>query len=235
MLRSAASKVMWVGRATVFVVGLAIILALVFGVATAGLAGTGVGGIFNLGKVNSVDRISQLIGSTPSSMLLVDNNGAGTALDLRVGSPTTPPAFKTTPPMKVDSGARVANLNADLLDGKEMSNIEPLTASVGGFSGNIQGASEGAVSASKIRTGVFVVHFNRSVSGCARVASLGRETSSFEDPDQEADPEIINVPRGQASPFNVTNVANPDTKIGVLTTDSAGTRADLSFQLAVFC
>jgi hypothetical protein len=30
MWRSAASKVMWVGRATVFLVGLAVILALVF-------------------------------------------------------------------------------------------------------------------------------------------------------------------------------------------------------------
>ena len=235
MIRSTVSKVMWVGRATVFLVGLAVILALLFGAATTALAGTGVGATFNLGKTNSVGALSSLVGSTASSMLKIDNNGAGTALDLRVGPSTTLPSFKATPPMKVDSGARVTNLNADQLDGKDLGNIEPLTASVGGFSGNIHGAAEGVVSSSKIRTGVFVVEFNRSVSGCARVASLGRETSSFQDPDQEADPEIINVPKGQASPFNVTNVANPDNKIGVLTTDSAGTRADLSFQLAVFC
>jgi len=47
MLRSAANKVMWVGRATVFLVGLAVILALVVGFATAALAGTGVGATFN--------------------------------------------------------------------------------------------------------------------------------------------------------------------------------------------
>jgi hypothetical protein len=41
MIRSAASKVMWVGRAAVFVVGLAVILALVFGIASAALAGNG--------------------------------------------------------------------------------------------------------------------------------------------------------------------------------------------------
>jgi hypothetical protein len=204
-------------------------------VAAAALAGTGVGATFNLGKANSVNALSTLVGSTTSSMLRVDNNGSGTALDLKVGDPNTSPSFKSTPPMKVDSGARVTNLNADLLDGKDLASIDPLSVSVGGFSGNIQGASEGAVSASKIRTGVFVVQFNRSVSGCARVVSLGRETSSFEDPDQAADPEIINVPRGQVSSFNVHNVANPDTKIGVLTTNSAGTREDLSFQLAVFC
>jgi hypothetical protein len=103
MLRSTASKVMWVGRATVLFVGLVVILALVFGVATTALAGTGVGAVFNLGKTNTVDAISKLVGSKTNSMLMVDNNGAGTALDLRVGSSTTPAADKTVAPMKVDS------------------------------------------------------------------------------------------------------------------------------------
>jgi hypothetical protein len=40
VIRSAASKVMWVGRATVFMVGLAVILALVLGVATTALGAT---------------------------------------------------------------------------------------------------------------------------------------------------------------------------------------------------
>ena len=38
MVRSVLGKVMWVGRATVFLVGLAVILALVFGVATSAFA-----------------------------------------------------------------------------------------------------------------------------------------------------------------------------------------------------
>jgi hypothetical protein len=122
MLRSAAGKVMWVGRATVFMVGLAVILALLFGVATTALAGTGVGATFNLGKKNTVDRLSQLVGSTAGSMLLVDNNGAGTALDLRVGQGTDPSA-KTVAPMKVDSQAKVTNLNADKLDNKDSTEI----------------------------------------------------------------------------------------------------------------
>jgi len=42
MLKSATSKVMWVGRATVFVVGLAVILALVLGVATAAFGANGI-------------------------------------------------------------------------------------------------------------------------------------------------------------------------------------------------
>ena len=44
------------------------------------------GAVFNLGKTNTVDAISKLVGSMTSSMLMVDNNGAGTALDLKVGS-----------------------------------------------------------------------------------------------------------------------------------------------------
>jgi hypothetical protein len=87
MLRSALSKVMWVGRATVFLVGLAVILALAVGLATAALAGTSVGANFNLGKLNTVNRISALVGSADSPMLCVDNNSAGTnatALNLQV-------------------------------------------------------------------------------------------------------------------------------------------------------
>ena len=112
MTRTIFSKVMWVGRATVFLVGLAVILALVFGVATTALAGTGVGASFNLGKTNTVNAISKLVGSTASSMLMVDNNGTGTALDLKVGDPNAAPATKQVAPMKVDSQAEVANLNA---------------------------------------------------------------------------------------------------------------------------
>ncbi len=116
MIRSVVGKVMWVGRATVFLVGLAVVLALMFGVATAALAGNGPGDVFNLGQKNTVNRLSQLVGSTTSAMLRVDNDGTGTALDLRVGSATADPASKTTPPMTVDSQARVANLHAAFAD-----------------------------------------------------------------------------------------------------------------------
>ena len=118
MIRSAARKVMWVGRATVFLVGLAVIVALILGLTTAALAGTGVGDTFNLGRLNTVNQISRLVGSTDAPMLRVDNNSAGThatALDLRVESGHTP--------MKVDSTTKVANLNADKLDGKDSSEI----------------------------------------------------------------------------------------------------------------
>ena len=50
MARSAFSKVVWVGRATMFMVGLAVVLALVFGAATTALGATGANLI--LGKLN---------------------------------------------------------------------------------------------------------------------------------------------------------------------------------------
>jgi hypothetical protein len=116
MLRSLGKKVVRMGRATVFVVGLSVILVMVFGVATTALAGNGPGDFFHLGQKNTVNRLSQLVGTTAGAMLRVDNDGSGTALDLRVGQGTDPSA-KTVAPMKVDSQAKVTNLNADKLDG----------------------------------------------------------------------------------------------------------------------
>src|SRR5215212_5010968 len=97
MLRSTASKVMWVGRATVFVVGLAVILALVLGVATAAFGANG--DLFKVGRSNFASAVSVL-----------DKSGAGPALRLLVDSGA---------PMAVNSSAKVTNLNADKVDGKD--------------------------------------------------------------------------------------------------------------------
>ncbi len=106
MLRSTASKVMWVGRATVFMVGLSVILALVFGVATTALSATG--GNFILGKAkNAATKVTGLVGNVDGAALRVTNPNAGTndtALDLRVQAGEAP--------LMVNSTARVANLNA---------------------------------------------------------------------------------------------------------------------------
>ncbi len=91
MIRSTASKVMWVGRATVFLVGLSVILALIFGVATTALGVNG--NPLLLGKRNVASAISTLI-----------KQGPGPALKLQVGA--------GQPPLAVNSRARVANLNA---------------------------------------------------------------------------------------------------------------------------
>jgi hypothetical protein len=118
MLGNTVKKVTWMARATTTIVGLAIMLALVFGVATTALAGTGIGATFNLGKTNTVNAISKLIGSVAGPSLLIDNNStdaAATALDLQVEAGKAP--------MRVNSGGKVANLNADRLDDREASSF----------------------------------------------------------------------------------------------------------------
>jgi hypothetical protein len=122
MTKTIFKKVMWLGRATTFLVGLAVILALTAGVASTALAGTGVGSAFNLGKTNTVSAISSLVGSVSGSSLLIDNNStnsAATALNLQVEAGKSP--------MKVNSAAKVANLNADKLDGMDAGQLKGFT------------------------------------------------------------------------------------------------------------
>ena len=105
MLRSTASKVMWVGRATVFLVGLAVILALVFGVATTALGANGQ--FFLLGRFNAATALTKLTGNVNGAAMQVANSNTGTndtALNLSVQAGEAP--------MAVNSKARVANLNA---------------------------------------------------------------------------------------------------------------------------
>jgi hypothetical protein len=118
MTRTIFEKVLWVGRVTTYVVGLAVVLSLTVSVTTTALAGTGVGAIFNLGQLNTVGAVSKLVGSVAGPSLQIDNNSTGkgaTALDLQTEA--------GRPPMKVDSDERVVNLNADEVDGKSVGEI----------------------------------------------------------------------------------------------------------------
>ncbi len=140
MMRMVFGKVMWVGRATVFLVGLAVILALTVGVVSRAAAHTGSAGLFHLGHNNPVRAVSTLAGGVANSVLNVSNtstattatavgatnksavspavratnSGGGPALGLSVGAGKAP--------MTVSGGAaKVANLDADKVDGKEAS------------------------------------------------------------------------------------------------------------------
>ena len=105
----------------VFLVGLAVIIALTVGVGSqASAQNRPAQNVFILGATNTVNAMSSLVGSVAdSAMLLVDNNGGGPALDLQVEPGQAP--------MKVNSGAKVANLNADTLDGKDASEFRSAT------------------------------------------------------------------------------------------------------------
>ncbi len=99
-------KVTWMARATTTVVGLAIMLALVLGVATTAFGANG--NNFILGSINNAaTAITKLTGNVNGPAMQVVNNNADandTALDLRVQSGEAP--------MRVNSRTRVANLNA---------------------------------------------------------------------------------------------------------------------------
>ena len=114
MLRSTVGKVMWVGRATVFLVGLAVILALLFGVASTAFAHKGNKGFFHLGHRNVSQAVSKLVGKVAGPSLFIGNGSEdprATALRLKVKP--------GKPPMKVNSDAKVPKLNTDKLDGKD--------------------------------------------------------------------------------------------------------------------
>jgi hypothetical protein len=70
MLKGAVGKVMWVGRATVFAVGLAVIIALAFAAASMVL-GVNRGPSLS-GDYNRIDPITQLTGSGAGASLNVD-------------------------------------------------------------------------------------------------------------------------------------------------------------------
>ncbi len=62
MFRGVVSKIAWVGRTASMVFGLALVLALILGIATMALAAMP-GDPFKLGQVNTIDRASRLAGT----------------------------------------------------------------------------------------------------------------------------------------------------------------------------
>src|SRR5262245_53487079 len=97
------------------------------------LAGSGVGGVFNLGVSNSVDAKTTLAGASPGIQLEVKNTNAAGRNGLAVASASSYPTglFTNTgggpagaftvnagvAPFTVNSTTKVVNLNADRLDG----------------------------------------------------------------------------------------------------------------------
>ncbi len=112
-MRNAPSKLMWVGRATVFMVGLAVMLALVLGTATTALGATGAK--FILGQPNSAETTTSLVSTltdATKSALSVTNKSGGPALSLGVLSGKAPIEVSAT-------AGTATNLSADKLDGKD--------------------------------------------------------------------------------------------------------------------
>jgi hypothetical protein len=113
MTKKIFPRIMLVGRAVVFMVGLAAVLFLTLAV-VADAADARVPSL-KKGVINAVSSATTLVGDIAYPIVRLDNDGAGTALDLQVEPGNAP--------MTVNSSAKVANLNADQLDGKDVSQI----------------------------------------------------------------------------------------------------------------
>jgi hypothetical protein len=112
--------------------------------ASAALAGTGVGGIFNLGQSNKVNQASSLSGASSGSQLTVSNtsatsgtrglsvSGASSAAALLAHNSAGPAAaFQSASgmaPFSVNSSVQVPSLNASLLGGHSSSYFLPTSS-----------------------------------------------------------------------------------------------------------
>ena len=117
MVRSALGRVAWVGRTASTVFGLALVMALVLGVASMAFGANG--GNFILGSLNNTaTALTRLTGNVNGAAVQVVNTNADandTALNLSVQAGEAP--------MAVNSNKKVANLNADRLDDREASSF----------------------------------------------------------------------------------------------------------------
>ena len=117
MTKTIARKITWIGKATVFTVGLAVTLVLMFGVTTTALAAVP-GDPFKLGQVNAVDAASTLVGRVNGAMLGIENKSQGSK-----GAPAPALSLKVAPnnpPLTANAEAGTATgLSADELDGKD--------------------------------------------------------------------------------------------------------------------
>jgi hypothetical protein len=158
MIRKLVRKVLWLGRGTATVMGIAVMIAVVLGLATTSLAAVS-GDPFKLGRLNSIDALTRIVGSVNNAMLRIGNDSSGpsaTALELRVEP--------GQPPMKVDSDTKVSELNADEVDGKSASEI-----SVNGLetisSNSVNSSTSPQIAIARCPTGKVVVGSGAELDG----------------------------------------------------------------------
>jgi hypothetical protein len=96
--------------------GLAI--GLTFAVVGTTLAGTGIGGVFNLGRTNAVNYVTTLTGAYASRLLQITNTSTsaaavGAQIRASYGTPLQLIGSLTKPPLTVNSSVRVPRLNVE--------------------------------------------------------------------------------------------------------------------------
>ncbi len=216
MIKAIFSRVMWVGRVAVFCVGLSVSLTVIFGVAATALAAVP-GDPFRLGQPNTINELSQLVGSVSGPLLRIDNNGAGPALRLLVEP--------GRPPLVVNAAAgKATSLNADRLDGLDSTElVRPLWANV--HQDGTLDDGEGVLSAQKVTSANFPaisyrVTFDRDVSRCSYIATVGHTGPGNP---------------GTGSNEVQANGAVNSNEVNVIIADTHGTAIERPFHLVVVC
>jgi len=117
MFRSVLGKVAWMGRTTSMVLGLAVVLTLVVGLADAALGANGQAWIIGqINKATSTTQLNASVGGKPALLVTNSNKApASRALHLNVAQGKAP--------MAVNSDTRVPRLNADMVDGLDSARL----------------------------------------------------------------------------------------------------------------
>ena len=168
-------------------------------VATAAFAGTGIGGVFNLGKVNSVNETTTLTGAKDAgAQLQVTNTSAtGAATGLSVT------AAPNKPPLKVSNSVLIPKLNAQFLNGFQANGLGRVAmASNENFSGGFPFAP--------LVTVTITAPANGFVRLDGRVGLFDGRAASFCG-DCEVGVRIRDVAAGTNSPMSIT-VAGTNTR-----------------------
>jgi hypothetical protein len=145
------------------------LLALFVALGGVGVAATG--GNFLLGQPNTASSQTALTAGINSKAMAITNTNTGAsagALALNVAA--------GKPPLVASAGAgKATNLNADKVDGVDADQFtRRLWAAVRGDGTLVRGA--GATAAMRLNEGLYSMEFNRDVTNCAYVATIGDPT-----------------------------------------------------------
>lgn len=210
MLRKAAARALWLTKGAALFGGSVVTLALILGVASVALGANG--GNFILGRSNVATALTSLAGNVNGSAMQVQNTNAGTndtALDVRVQPGETP--------IKINSDTKVANFNADELDGLDSTQIgQQMWAVVNADGSRRRGSGSSVIGIVKYGgpPGHYAVIFDRNVESCAYFAT---------------------TTDGNGGQIGTSESDFSPNEADVYTYNSSGTPVDLPFHLIVTC
>jgi hypothetical protein len=187
----------------------AVVSTLVLITATA-MAGTGVGAVFNLGKLNTVNAPTALRGANPGNSLKLTNTGLGSGLGIAVRAGKAPIVVNPL-------AGKATNLNADKLDGIDSTGFQRRLGFAAVDSAGVLGKHNGATSASRIGTGSYQVVFGANITNCVYLATGGQDGDG------------LSVPMVVYTSLSGTNT------VQVLFFDTSSNPIDRPFYLAVIC